>query len=166
MKPISILNLVVAFVVALLVGSGYSGWAVGNGFRIPVSPLTVSVSLAVACLVLLALAFPIWRYKKALKKLLDAKNATVQRPVPVDPFYAVRVLILAKASAMAAALFMGWHTGVLIQLYSAPVIAAEAIGPNLSAGAVAIALLISAFVVQAICRLPNDSGPKDGAVPA
>jgi len=31
---------------------------------------------------------------------------------------------------------------------------------------VAVALLICAFVVQGICRLPNDSGPKDGAVPA
>lgn len=166
MKPISVLNLLIVFVAAGLLGVGYSNWAVGNGFRIPVSPLTISFSLVVASAVLLALAIPIWRYKKALKKLLEAKDGSVKRPVPVDPFYAVRVLLLAKASALAAAMFIGWHTGVLIQLFSAPVIAVEAIGPNLSAGLIAIGLLIAAFVVQAICRLPSDSGPKDGAVPA
>ena len=166
MKPISALSLVLWFVFATAVSFGYAGWAVGNGARIPVSGISLSVSLAVACVVLIALAMPIWRYKRSLKKLLESKDTNIQRPVPVDPFYAVRVLLLAKASAVAAALFIGWHLGVLIQLFSAPVVAIEAIGPNLSAGLVSIALLICAFVVQAICRLPNDAGPKDGAVPA
>lgn len=166
MKPINLLSLILWFLVSSFAGFGYSTWAVGNGFRIPISGISLSFSLAVACIVLLALALPIWRYKRALKKFSQTKEVNPQRPVPVDPFYAVRVLLLAKASAVAAALFIGWHLGVLVKLISSPVVAPEAIGPNLSAGLVAIALLISAFVVQGICRLPNDSGPKDGAVPA
>ena len=166
MKQINILQLVLWFLIATSAGFGYSNWAAGNGYRIPISGISLSISIAVACVVLLLLALPIWRYKRALKKVLEVNKTNLQRPVPVDPFYAVRVLVLAKASAIVAALFIGWHLGVIIKLLSSPVVVADAYGPNLSAGIVSVVLLICAFVVQTICRLPNDSGPKDGAVPA
>ncbi len=166
MKPINVVSLVLWFIAATALGFGVGNWSVTNGYRVPISGISLSVSIAVVCVVLVVLALPIYRYKRALKKLLEAKDAKAQRPVPVDPFYAVRVLLLAKASAIASALFIGWHAGVLVVLFSAPVVASEAVGPNLSAGITSVVLLICAFVVQGICRLPSDGQSKDGAVAA
>ncbi|MFM8926877.1 MAG: DUF3180 domain-containing protein [Rhodoluna sp.] len=166
MKPINIISLSLWFLISLAIGFFYSSWATANGYRVPISGLSLSISIAVVSLILLGLALPIYRYKRQLKKVLEAKNNTVPRPVPVDPFYAVRVLVLAKASAITAALFIGWHLGVLAKLFISPVLATEAVGPNLTALIVSVVLIVVAFIVQSICRLPNDSGPKSDAVAA
>ena len=167
MKPINILSLIVWSIFSGLAGFFYSNWAVANGFHVPVSPLTLSISIFVVAVILGVLALPIYRYKNSLKKIREAKSgSTVKKPLPIDPFYAVRVLLLAKASAVTAAIFIGWHAGVVLNLFSAPVLAIDALRPNLIAGGSAVILLVSAFIVQSICRLPNDSGPQDPAVPA
>ena len=166
MKPINIISLVIWFAIALAIGYTFSAWSTSNGYRVPVSGISLSVSIVVVSLILLGLALPIYRYKRQLKKLLEAKQKNLVRPVPVDPFYAVRVLVLAKASAITSALFIGWHGGVLLKLFTSPVIATEVIGPNLTALIVSIILLVVAFIVQSICRLPSDSGPKSDAVAA
>jgi len=167
MKPINILSLVVWFVLAGVAGFFYSNWAVANGFHVPVSPLSLTVSIFVVAVILGLLALPIYRYKNALKKIREAKAGNaIAKPIPVDPFYAVRVLLLAKASAVTSALFIGWHAGVILNLLDAPVLAVDALRPNLFATLVSVVLLALAFVVQSICKLPNDSGPQDPKVPA
>lgn len=167
MKPISIVSISLWFILAAIAGYEYSSWAVNNGYAVPISPLSLTISVLVVAVSLFFLALPIYRYKRSLKKIREAKNSSsLSRPLPVDPFYAVRVLLLAKASAVTAALFIGWHGGVLVYLYLAPVVAQDAIAPNLSAGIVSIVLLVVAFVVQAICKLPNDASPGDDAVAA
>ncbi len=161
MKTISWISLSIYFVLFAAAGFGYSYWAVGNGFSAPVSGVSVSISLFLAAAILLALAFPIYRYKRALKKILEAKSgSTIPRPTPVDPFYAVKVLILAKAAAITASLFIGWHAGVIAFILTTPVIASEVIRPNIAALATSVILLVVCFVVQNICKLPSDPGPK------
>jgi len=132
------------FVTALLVG---------RGFQVPVSALNLILTLGAIGVVLLGLAIPIWRYRSALKQ------QSGKRPKRVDPFYAVRVLLLAKASAIAGSLFAGWHLGVVgFQLLS-PVVVQVLVLQNALGFFASFALVASAFVTEQICRLPNDETP-------
>jgi len=164
-KPISVIGVISWALISALGGYGYSNWALANGFHIPVSGVTLSISVGIVAIILLVLALPIWKYKRNLKKVLDAKESNVKKVLPVDPFYAVRVLLLAKAAAVTASLFIGWHSGVLVKQFTSPVIAQEAIGPNLAAAIVSLLLLAVAFIVVEICKLPDD-GSKSKSVPA
>jgi hypothetical protein len=74
----------------------------------------------------------------------------------VNPFYAVRVLILSKSSAITAAVFLGWHAGVLVKQFTAPVVVPEATTLNISASVASVLLLIVAFIVEQVCKLPKD----------
>lgn len=165
MKPINVWTLVGAGLLATVAGFLISNFAIANGYPIPVSNLSLSFSIVVVSAVLFVLALPIARYKKQLKLSYADKSVTSLRPVPVDPFYAVRVLVLSKASAITAALFIGWHIGVIVKLFTLPVLATDSLWPNVIALAVSLILLIVAFLVQRICKLPNDPTPK-GGVPA
>jgi hypothetical protein len=164
-KPISVIGVISWVLISALGGFGYSNWALANGFHIPVSGVTLSVSVGIVAIILLVLALPIWKYKRNLKKVLDAKSTEVKKVLPVDPFYAVKVLLLARAAAVTASLFIGWHSGVLVKQFTSPVIAQEAIGPNLAAAIVSLLLLAVAFIVVEICKLPDD-GSKSKSVPA
>lgn len=162
MRSISIISLAVWFGLATAAGYGVSSWAVGNGGSIPLSGISLTISLAALALILVLLAIPIARYKRKLraisKKLEDQPSAKITRPNPIDPFYAVRVLVLAKAGAVTASLFAGWHLGVLIKQLNAPVFVSSSLAPNLAAGIVALALLTVSLVVEWMCRLPKDPG--------
>jgi hypothetical protein len=164
-KPISVIGVISWVLISALGGFGYSNWALANGFHIPVSGVTLSVSVGIVAILLLVLVLPIWKYKRNLKKVLDAKSTEVKKVLPVDPFYAVKVLLLARAAAVTASLFIGWHSGVLVKQFTSPVIAQEAIGPNLAAAIVSLLLLAVAFIVVEICKLPDD-GSKSKSVPA
>jgi hypothetical protein len=166
-KPISVIGVISWALLAALAGFGYSNWAIANGFHIPVSGITLSVSVAVVAIILLVLVFPIWKYKRNLKKIIDAKDRSVNKILPVDPFYAVKVLLLARAASVTASLFIGWHAGVIVKQFLSPVIATEAIGPNLSAAIASLLLLAITFIVVEICKLPDDgNSPKSKSVTA
>ena len=144
------------FLLALISSvAGYfvAAFLVGRGFQVPVSAVNLILTLGAIGVVLLGLAIPIWRYRSALKQ------QSGKRPKRVDPFYAVRVLLLAKASAIAGSLFAGWHLGVVgFQLFS-PVVVQVLVLQNALGFFASFALVASAFVTEQICRLPNDDTP-------
>jgi polyferredoxin len=144
------------FLLALISSvAGYfvAAFLVGRGFQVPVSAVNLILTLGAIGVVLLGLAIPIWRYRSALKQ------QSGKRPKRVDPFYAVRVLLLAKASAIAGSLFAGWHLGVVgFQLLS-PVVVQVLVLQNALGFFASFALVASAFVTEQICRLPNDDTP-------
>lgn len=174
MKPISIIGVAVWLAVSTATGYGYSAWAINSGRAIPVSGVTLAISVIVVAVILISLAVPIWRYKHNLKKatlaLEQNPTAKVVKPMPVDPFYAVRVLVLAKAGAVTASMLGGWHIGVIIKQYTAPVVVESSTGTNIAAGIASLVLLAVSFIVEWMCRLPSDpKGPgvkKDSAVAA
>ena len=145
-------------IASALAGFAYSLWAVNNGLVVPVSGPTLGLSIAIIALILLALVVPIWKYKRNLIKVVDLNKG---RNLPVNPFYAVRVLLLAKAAAITSALFLGWHAGVLFKQFTAPVVVPEATTLNLTAAGASIFLLVVAFVVEQICKLPTDKKQND-----
>ena len=156
MKPISPLIITVWVLVSGIAGFGYSTFAVNNGLEVPISGITLALSTALIAVVLLGLAVPIWKYKRTITKAL-----TTSKPLPVNPFYAVRVLLLSKAAAITGAMLIGWHAGVLVKQFTAPVVVTDATTPNITALVAAVLLLIVGFVVEQICKLPSDKSKDE-----
>lgn len=140
-------------VVSAVIGFGFSLWAVNNGLEVPISTPTLGVSISVIAIVLLVMVVPIWKYKR---NLIKVATTTQSKLLPVNPFYAVRVLLLSKAAAITSAIFLGWHAGVLVKQFTAPVVVPEATTLNISAAIASVFLLVVAFMVEQICKLPND----------
>jgi hypothetical protein len=156
LKPISPLIITAWVLVSGIVGFGYSTFAVNNGLEVPISGITLALSTALIAVVLLGLAVPIWKYKRSITKAL-----TTSKPLPVNPFYAVRVLLLSKAAAITGAMLIGWHAGVLVKQFTAPVVVNDATTPNITALVAAVFLLIAGFVVEQICKLPSDKSKDE-----
>ncbi len=157
MKPISPIMIALWTIAAGVISFGYSTYAVNNGLEIPITGISLSISTALIAVILLALAVPIWKYKRNLIKLATSTN----KLLPVNPFYAVRVLLLSKAAAITGAIFIGWHAGVLVKQFTAPVVVTDATTPNITALVAAVLLLIVGFVVEQICKLPSDKSKDE-----
>jgi hypothetical protein len=127
---------------------------VANGMAVPASPTNLLVTLAAIAVILLGLSVPIWRYKASL-----AQYSKGPRPKRVDPFYAVRVVLLAKASAITGSGFVGWHLGAMIAQLSLPVGFTAALLQNSFGLVASLVLTVAAIVSEQICRLPDE--PKD-----
>ena len=138
-----------------------------HGQTVPVSGWASLLVIVVIIVVLLALAFPIYRYRRALLEL--AKNQAagkstvgVKRPKRIDPFYAVRVLLLAKATGLALTLYFGWHLGLVLFQVSLPVVA-EGVWLNAAGALVNLVGVVAAIVVERLCKIPGgtDEPPLD-----
>lgn len=146
-KVVSVFSLV-----GLVLGLVLSQLSAGFGYVFPASPTTLPISLLVLALANYLFSFPIYRYRKQLASYKEGV-----RPERPNPFYAVRVLILARASVLAGALFAGWHAGLIIWLLSFSV-APENLMLTSSFGLVgAVALIIGGLVSQWNCKTPPSS---------
>ena len=145
-------------VVGLVLGISISQLSAGFGFEFPVSPTSLPVSLVAIAIANYVFSFPIYRYRRQLDRYQEGI-----RPGRPNPFYAVRVLILARASVLAGALFAGWHSGLLIWLVSFSV-APDNLIRSSSFGLIgAVALIIGGLVSQWNCKTPSNSdSDKDG----
>lgn len=156
MKPTKVTNLLLAALAAGVAAFLVAKYLVSRGQTVPVSDYNVMFTLPAVALVLALFAIPIWRYRKQTLKL--SKNQPVEIAKPkikrVDPFYAVRVVLLAKATALASALFIGWHIGL---------IALQIGGPELTTGFYknlitligAVIAMVIALIIEWICRIPE-----------
>jgi hypothetical protein len=90
----------------------------------------------------------------------------VDKKPPVDPFYATRVVLLAKAGSLAGSALTGVGIGFLIFFASRPVVSSDALWPSIVAVVGALVLIVSALIVERWCTLPPDSPESgDDAVP-
>jgi len=118
-----------------------------RGLAVIVPPVSLSIALVLIAAVVLVMAWPVRR------------AATGERRV--DPFYATRVVVLAKASVLSGALLAGSGAGILFYLMSRAVVP---LGSTLTAGGtvVAAALLVAAgLVVEHWCSLPPDEPTEE-----
>ncbi|PCN48939.1 hypothetical protein Csp2054_05075 [Curtobacterium sp. 'Ferrero'] len=84
------------------------------------------------------------------------------RARPVDPMYATRVVVLAKASSIGGALFGGFAIGLLVYLLSRS--ATPSLGstvPNAVALAGAVVLTVCALVAERMCVAPPSDDDED-----
>lgn len=123
-----------------------------RGEPVLVPPLSLAVGLVLIAALLVALAWPVRRAAKGERR--------------IDPFYATRVVVLAKASALAGALLLGGAGGILTYLLSRAVVP---IGSTLTAAGTLVAaviLLIAALVAEHFCALPPDDDEQQEAAAA
>lgn len=179
MKTTSPILLIASAAVATAAGAFYGVYQVSHGHPLPVSHPSSLLTMPVIALILVGLAYPIFRYRKALLDLAksgaNANGATgaavrpVPRPKRLDPFYAVRVLLLAKSTSVASAVIAGFQLGLVFLQLATPVIAAS-IWLNVLGVVGALLSLVVALVVERACKIPNggvDAGvDSTGEVPA
>lgn len=123
-----------------------------RGEPVLVPPLSLAVGLMLIAALLVALAWPVRAAAKGERR--------------IDPFYATRVVVLAKASALAGALLLGGVGGILTYLLSRAVVP---IGSTLTAAGTLVAaviLLIAALVAEHFCALPPDDDEQQEAAAA
>jgi len=153
-KPTRLLTLLGVVAIDGFVALMASDLFARQGRQVFIAPTSLSFTLPAIAVLLVAFAWPIVRYRRELAAALKAdKTKPVKR---VDPFYAVRILLLAKASAVASSAIMGWQIGVLVYLLSRPAQAADGLTRTITAGVGAAILLATALVIERFCRLPND----------
>ena len=164
MKQTRILNLIIAAAIAMLSALVIARALVARGFPFPDFPRSMLITLPTIAIVIGILGIPMFRYRKALKDLI-AKKA-IARPKRPDSFYAVRVLLLAKAAAMAGSLFFGWLAGVILVQLSTPVSIWERSGNNLAGVAASLVLIVVSIWVERSCQLPEDTDSPDSEAAA
>ena len=112
-------------------------------------PITLGAALFFIGLILPTLAWPI----RAVTKPSDPNKPRE----PVNPFYATRVLLLAKAGALTGALLTGAGAGITVFIASRVVIA---IGPLVLAGSAVVGgvvLTVGSVLAERWCRIPPSS---------
>ena len=160
MKSTSALTLFVASIVAGVLGGIYGFYQVTHGHALPVAHPSSLATMPAIGIVLAGLAYPIYRYRKQSVEFAKAAGtegaARPARPKRLDPFYAVRVLLLAKATSVAGAAIAGFHIGLVLLQLTAPVVVSS-VWLNIGGVVGSVFALVVGLVVERICKIP-DSG--------
>jgi hypothetical protein len=117
---------------------------ISSGRPAVVPPVTLALALGVIGVLDVALALPIRR---------AVRDRTRPR---VDPFYATRVAIFAKASSIAGSLVAGVGLGMLIFLSTRSVLAVGSILLAVATIVGAVILLVGGLVAEYLCSIPPD----------
>jgi len=120
-----------------------------TGRAIIVLPITLAIALAAIGGIVVSLALPIRRSTRG-------KSST-----PVDPFYATRVLVLAKAGALTGSLGVGVGVGILVYLLTRSVVPLGSVAPTAAVIVGAAVLLAGGLVAEHMCTIPPGSGGDD-----
>jgi len=150
MGPTKLSSLVVAALAAAAVGwLVISNWYV----QMPVLPWLSSVTLA---------ALAVLEGYAAVNTRARIDRQPGQDPV--DPLLVARFVVLAKASALAGAIFAGFYAGLVLWLFIQQTRAANNDLPAASGGLIAaVALVVAALWLERSCRVPER--PDDSEVP-
>jgi hypothetical protein len=147
-----------ALLFVLALAGAVAGWMielalVASGRPALIPPFTLGLAGATTGIIIVVVALPVFR---------------VVRRVPgarVDPFYATRVVLLAKASSLAGALAAGFATAVLVFLLTRSVLPAVGSVTMAVVTVVGAALLLAGgLIAERMCTLPpDDDGPKESS---
>ncbi|HRN30046.1 MAG TPA: DUF3180 domain-containing protein [Terrimesophilobacter sp.] len=141
--------------VGLVVGALAELALSASGLPIVVPPLTFALTLGVVGVLVIALAWPVRRATR------------VEGATTIDPFYATRVLVFAKASALTGALLLGAGLGALVFLVTRPIIGVGSVAIVGASVLGAIVLLAGGLIGEHFCRAnPPDDDEPDGTEPA
>jgi hypothetical protein len=149
MKPTKFLTLLMPTVIAWSLVYVLVRLMIANGASVPVATTTVLVTLPAIAILELVFAWPVLRYSRQLKKFTEG----AERPKRVDPFYATKVLALAKATSIAGALFLGAALGLVFMQLGAPVVP-DSIALNF------VALIAVAVYIERSCKIKDDGDAK------
>lgn len=143
-----------ALVVAAVLGAGV-GFLIDHvltlGGRATFAPAAgLPILLVLLGALCVALAWPVRR---------SQRRADAPR---VDPFRAVRIAMLAKASSLVGAATGGVAAGLLLYVSTRPVTPPlGSLATTIATIAAGVVLVAAALVAESFCSLPPDSGAKD-----
>ena len=121
----------------------YGVEAQGRALIIP--PITLPLTLLAAAAIVLGFAIPIRRTVSGTRKK------------PIDPFQAMRIVVLAKASSLVGALLTGAGLGAVVYFTTRPVLPAIGSMWLAIASCVGAAVLTAAgLLAEYLCTLPKD----------
>jgi hypothetical protein len=118
-----------------------------GGQPIVIPPITLPIALVAIGILIVLLALPIRRAVKGT------------RAAPVDPFYATRVVMLAKACAISGAFLLGIGVGIGAYLVARSAdLLTDPVGLAAATAAGAGILLAAGLVAERMCKIPPDAG--------
>ncbi|GAA1831847.1 DUF3180 domain-containing protein [Agromyces salentinus] len=136
---------VIAVIVGLAVGYLLDLAVVSSGGKAIVPPISLSITLVGVAVLVVALAWPI---RRAVKE-----HSTKH----LDPFRAMRIAVLAKASSLSGALLFGLALGITLFLLTRTVLPSTSTVWLAVASAIgAVLLLVGGLVAEYFCTLPPD----------
>lgn len=146
-RPTSLIGLAV---LGLVVGFLGELAASGMGAAVFIPPLTLPITLVAVAIILVAFAVPIRR---------AVRGRTSRR---IDPFQAMRIVVLAKACSLSGALLIGAGIGIIAYIVTRDVLpSSNALVLTALGTAGAIVLLVAGLVAEFFCMLPPDDDDED-----
>lgn len=144
--------------VAIGVGGLVVGWLlelllVTVGRAVIVPPYPLAGALVVLAVAVVAVAVPVRRVAKG------------EPGARVDPFYATRVVVLAKSASIAAAGLAGLFGGALAFIATRPVVVDDLLWKSIAGLAASAALLAAGVVAEGMCRIPPRDDDERGELP-
>ncbi len=142
--------------IALAVLGGAALWfvetaLVASGRPVLPLPFPLPFTLALIGVIIVVMAWPVRRVARG------------DRTKRVDPFYATRVVMLAKASSLGGALLAGGGLGIASYLLSRSVLpAVGSVTMGIATAAGAILLLVAGLVAEHWCAIPPDDDDPQG----
>lgn len=136
--------------VLLAVLGGAAMWFIevalaASGNAIVVPPLTLAIALTLIGVIIVVMALPVRRVSRGVP---DAR---------IDPFYATRVVMLAKASSLGGALLTGAGIAVAAYLLTRSVLpGVGSVVLAFASAAGAAILLVAGLVAEHMCTIPPD----------
>ena len=153
MKNLPPTQLIMFMAVGLVSGLSSSQLATSFGYSFLVSPASLLIVLPVIAIGIYLASYPIYRYRKKAEKY-----ETGPRPTRPNPFFAFRVLLVARAVALTGSLFAGWHLGQLLWLISFSVAPAGLVLPTVLGLLGSASMLGGGLLGEYNCRAPRDPG--------
>jgi hypothetical protein len=148
MKRTSVVTLVLFASVGITVGVLMQVMLAQSGQPGVRPPLTLAIVLAAMGVIDILLAWPVRRVAKGTKR------------ARVDPFYATRVVVLAKASSISGALLAGAAIGFVVYLLTRSMPPVGSIGFSTAMLAGACVLMVGGLIAEQMCKLPPDEGEE------
>jgi hypothetical protein len=137
--------------VALVVGFVVDAALVATGRASIVPPVVLGLVLLAIGGIVVTMAVPVRRV---------ARGSSTER---IDPYYATRVLLLAKASSLSGALFGGGAGGVLLFVLTRGAgVALGSLLPAIVAVVGGIGLLVGGIVAEHMCTVPPGDDDEGG----
>ena len=153
MKNLPPTQLMMFMAVGLVAGLSSSQLATSFGYSFLVSPASLLTVLPVIAIGIYLASYPIYRYRKKAEKY-----ELGPRPTRPNPFFAFRVLLVARAVALTGSLFAGWHLGQLLWLISFSVAPAGLVLPTVLGLLGSASMLGGGLLGEYNCRAPRDPG--------
>lgn len=145
MRHTSPLTVVIFVVLGVAAGFVLEVSLAAAGQPVLIPPVTLAITLVAAAVIVVVLAIPIRRSIRGTSK------------ARINPFRAMRVVVLAKASSLVGGLIAGFGVGVVAFLLTRPVVAdVSSLWPGIVAAFAGAVLLVAGLVAERLCTLPPD----------